>query len=40
LEIEGVSRWDNLQEEFKEKVAEVQRKFPKATLAALTSFMA
>jgi hypothetical protein len=31
IEIEHVSKWDNIQEGFKEKVSEVSRKFPKAT---------
>eukprot|EP00350_Pseudokeronopsis_sp_OXSARD2_P007645 CAMPEP_0170568250 /NCGR_PEP_ID=MMETSP0211-20121228/81043_1 /TAXON_ID=311385 /ORGANISM="Pseudokeronopsis sp., Strain OXSARD2" /LENGTH=92 /DNA_ID=CAMNT_0010890023 /DNA_START=278 /DNA_END=555 /DNA_ORIENTATION=+ len=30
---------DNFQEEFKEKVQEVSRKYPKATLAALNNFI-
>ena len=37
--VENVSKWDNIQDEFKEKVNEVARKFPKANYAALISFI-
>jgi len=30
LGVENISRWDNIYEEFKEKVNEASRRFPKA----------
>lgn len=37
--MENVSKWDNIQEQFKEKVQEVARKYPKANYQALVSFI-
>ncbi len=39
LGVENVSKWDNIQEEFKAKVNEVARKYPKANYTALLSFI-
>lgn len=39
LDMESVAKWDNLQEEFKEKVDEIVRRFPKASNHALTSIL-
>ncbi len=33
--VENVSKWDNIQDEFIEKVSEVGRKYPKANYTAL-----
>ena len=37
--MENISRWDNIQEEFKAKVSEVARRYPKANYTALISFI-
>ncbi|CDW79456.1 UNKNOWN [Stylonychia lemnae] len=39
LGVENISRWDNIYEEFKEKVNEAARRFPKANHQALMSFI-
>lgn len=39
LDIENVAKWDNLQEEFKGKLDEIVRRFPKATNQALTNML-
>jgi hypothetical protein len=39
IDIDQIAKWDNIQEGFKEKVTEVSRKYPKATKAALNSFI-
>ena len=33
--VENVARWDNLQQDFVEKVSDVSRKYPKANYTAL-----
>ena len=37
--IEQLSKWGNLQEDFSERVQDVQRKFPKATYSTLSTFI-
>ncbi len=37
--VENVAKWGNVQEDFNEKVADVARRYPKATHQAMTSFM-
>eukprot|EP00347_Sterkiella_histriomuscorum_P008024 403346662 len=37
--VENISKWDNIYDEFKEKVSEAARKFPKANYQALISFI-
>ena len=39
LEVENVAKWDKIQEDFNDKVSEIQRKYPKATIPALQSFI-
>ena len=39
LGVEGVARWDNVQEQFRERVQDVARRFPKANYQALVSFL-